>query len=294
MNNNADSLLVSAIIITHNRKELLVRAIESVKRQSYPHIECIVVDDNSTDGTREYLESLDGIRYIRIDAEESRGGNYARNKGILASKGAYIALLDDDDAWLEEKIEKQMALALEKQGDVVYCGTTTELIKGESVRQFTSLPQPDMQGNLYPKILLTIHCTTTSHLLIKKDTLVKVGMFDESLRFWQDYELTIRLAKVTPFYFVNEPLCLYRKDETDKHRLTNNYEQWKVAVDSIYEKYRKDYESLSFFDRTYVHKIWIRDGLKRAKKSRLKWIHFKLKISFLLLGLINLPRKVRK
>ena len=88
---------VSAIITTHNRLELLKRAINSVKTQTYPNIECIIVSDNSSDGTDEYCSSLDDVIFISIPSKESRGGNYARNLGIKKSKGEYVAFLDDDD-----------------------------------------------------------------------------------------------------------------------------------------------------------------------------------------------------
>lgn len=94
--------LVSAIITTHNRLSLLKRAVESALSQTYKNIEVIVVDDASTDGTPEYCNELP-LRYIYIPKEESRGGNHARNLGILAAKGEYVAFLDDDDYWLPRK-----------------------------------------------------------------------------------------------------------------------------------------------------------------------------------------------
>ena len=100
---------VSAIITTHNRCDLLVRAIESVLSQTYREQECIVVDDASVDDTSEVCKRYPVI-YLQIPKEESRGGNYARNLGIKASKGKYCAFLDDDDYWLPTKIEKQVEL----------------------------------------------------------------------------------------------------------------------------------------------------------------------------------------
>ena len=113
--------LVSAVIITHNRKDLVMRAIESVLTQTYTNIECIVVDDASTDGTVELLSSSEDINYIYIPKSESRGGNHARNVGIAASHGVYVAFLDDDDYWLPTKIEKQLEQKKKKKCGVVYC-----------------------------------------------------------------------------------------------------------------------------------------------------------------------------
>ena len=99
--------LVSAIITTHNRAELLTRAIESVLGQTYQEMEVIVVDDASTDNTSDVCAKYP-IKYIYIPEAESQGGNYARNLGIRAAKGEYCAFLDDDDYWL-------MCIDLKKQ-----------------------------------------------------------------------------------------------------------------------------------------------------------------------------------
>ena len=98
---------VSVIITTKNRKDLLKRAIESVKKQTYKNIELIVINDGSTDGTNEMLEKMK-VKTIYIEPNKSKGGNYARNLGVINTDGEYIAFLDDDDEWMPTKIEKQV------------------------------------------------------------------------------------------------------------------------------------------------------------------------------------------
>lgn len=212
--------MVSAIITTHNRKELLKRAIESVLAQTYKDLECIVVDDASTDGTNELCQSYP-VQYIYIPKEESKGGNHARNIGIKASKGTYCAFLDDDDYWLPEKIEKQRALIQEKQCELVYCGRRLEYILPEITQYKDCLPDPRWCGNMQ-KLILQYICCTTSTILASRQALINVDFFDESLRYWQEYELTIRLAQRHPFYFINECLCVYRINVGDTDRLTNH------------------------------------------------------------------------
>ena len=102
--------LFSAIITTRNRKELLEKAIESVLSQTVKDVECVVVDDASEDGTKETYEKDPRIVYVRIDAKDSRGGNYARNQGIAHATGEFLTFLDDDDTWASDKLEKQLAL----------------------------------------------------------------------------------------------------------------------------------------------------------------------------------------
>ena len=108
--NTGENILVSAIIVTHNRLPLLKRAVKSVENQTYDNIELIVVDDASDDGTNIYGDELikRGYKYLYIDKEHSKGGNHARNVGIKNSTGEYIALLDDDDYWKSYKTEKQV------------------------------------------------------------------------------------------------------------------------------------------------------------------------------------------
>jgi glycosyltransferase involved in cell wall biosynthesis len=102
------SIAVSVVIPTYNRASLLGRAIKSVLEQTYQDFEIIVVDDASTDNTEEVVRNLRDrrIRYLRH--EKNRGGSAARNTGIRAAWGQYIAFQDSDDEWLPEKLKKQM------------------------------------------------------------------------------------------------------------------------------------------------------------------------------------------
>lgn len=260
--------LVTAIITTHNRLELLKRAIESVFAQTYNNIELIVVDDASTDGTSKYC-TQQPLRYIFIPKEESKGGNYARNQGIRAAKGKYVAFLDDDDYWLPTKIEKQVALIESKDCELVHCGRKLEIVRGEGVTYRDLLPNPLEYGDMHKKILLTI-CTTTTNILAKRDALFEVGLFDENLRFWQEYELTIRLAQRKPFYFVNEVLSVYRIDTSDCHRLTNKYEKWKDAVRYIHKKHARLYGRLNSIERFRVKLLVMNDAALRCKSAGMK------------------------
>lgn len=259
--------LVSVIITTHNRQELLSRAIESVLLQSYQNIECIVVDDASEDGTKEYCESIECINYVRISKDESKGGNYARNLGIKNALGEYIAFLDDDDYWLPEKIEKQINLLIEKQCSLVFCGRKLEYVKeNREISYREDLPKPEYKGDLSTEILMSI-CTTTSAIFVKRDMLFEVGLFDENLKFWQEYELSIRLAQKTFFYFVNEPLVVYRVDLNDSQRLTNKYYEWMEAVGYIKGKHHKLYNRLTFFQRVRCKRLISNDAVVRCKNS---------------------------
>lgn len=263
--------LVSAVITTHNRKELLVLAIESVLNQTYKNLECIVVDDASDDDTKEYIKKYineNKIRYIYIPKEESKGGNYARNLGIQNAKGDYIAFLDDDDEWLSQKIEKQMdAIKEHPETGFVYCGTISEINLDKTLR----IPQEIQndkykEGDLSKEVLVHIICNT-SVILVKKKLLEEIHGFDEELKFWQEYEMCIRLLQNTKAKLVRENLVIYRIFQGDKNRLSNKIEGWEEAVAYILYKHKQLYDKLSKEEEAQ-RKIYLYiDGINRAKKA---------------------------
>lgn len=235
---------VSAIITTHNRCELLKKALKSVLNQTYKNIECIIVNDNSTDDTEEYLSTIKDniVKVINIDSDESRGGNYARNRGIDASEGKYIAFLDDDDLWMPEKIEKQVECFEKNEGlGLVYCGHEDSYLDGRY--RHIVIPSNKMRGSLREEIFAVMICTS-SMMMVPKDILIEVGMFDETVKFWQDYDLCIRICKKYKVDFVDEPLMILRHDINDKYRMSNKLTEWSEAVHQQNKKYSKEINSL--------------------------------------------------
>lgn len=281
--------LVTAIITTHNRLELLKQAVESVKNQSYPNIELIIVDDHSTDGTDEYCKQLSisthNITYIYIPREQSKGGNYARNLGIKNSHGVYIAFLDDDDIWLPEKINLQVQLITDKNCDLVYGNRIVEVIDPNGKSKFyPSKLNPQYEGDVSQAILTDIF-TTTSLILVRKSIFELIGLFDEELKYWQEYELSIRIAQLSPFYAVHQPLIHYRVNHSDNQRLTNKYYGWHKAVKYIHYKHAELYRNLPLYLKLKSHALVWHDAAERCKASDLKiryiyfhslWMAFKI------------------
>ena len=168
--------LVSVIITTYNRFDFLCRAINSVLAQTYKNIEIIVIDDFSTDGTKEKIENYSSlVKYVRN--EENIGLPASRNVGILASAGDYISFLDDDDEILPEKIEKQINIFLTEQDvDVVYCGSI------KKNKNFILENPASLKGNIYPQVLGS--CPNAIHtLLVKRKCFDLIGLFDEECCF---------------------------------------------------------------------------------------------------------------
>lgn len=270
-----NNLLVSAIITTHNRYNLLKRAVKSVFDQTYENIELIVVDDGSDDETKEWCLTQN-LKYIYIPKNESKGGNYARNLGIKHSKGEYVAFLDDDDYWLPEKISKQIELLIKCDCELVHGGRRLEIINSDGSISFKNiLPYVGHGGDMSKRILQTI-CCTTSTICVKRKALIDVGLFDENLKFWQEYELTIRLAQRKPFFYVNEPVTVYRVDYSDSNRLTNKYNSWKEAVNYIRTKHIDLYNRQNKIEKFQTKILILNDAKKRAKSSKLYYTYYRL------------------
>jgi len=198
---------VSVIIPTYNRAHLVGRAIRSVLNQTYQDFEIIVVDDHSTDNTEEVVKSFNDprIRYIRH--EKNRGGSAARNTGIRAARGEYIAFLDDDDYWLPTKVEKQISLFEQAPADVgmVYSGFA---LVNPSCSRIYGLHKPRCRGRLSAKEIFS-WITTTSTMMVRKDFLIQIGGFDERLSVFEDPDLRIRLAQICRFDYIDEVQVLY-------------------------------------------------------------------------------------
>ena len=263
--------LVSIVITTHNRPTLLKRAIDSAVGQTYPKTEIIVVDDASEKETQAVCSQYKNIKYYYIPKEESKGGNHARNLGIKASSGKYVSLLDDDDYWKPEKIEKQVnTLESNPQCGICY----TDYYREEVCPDGSTILHEDkinrlFQGDMHVKIWACI-IITTSKIMARRDILIQIGIFDEELGFWQDYELLMRLSQVTAFINCCETLTIIRDDHKEKGRLTNNYYDWLKAIKYIDNKHKSIYSNAPLKYRI-IYKIFCYcDGYARASKRNLR------------------------
>jgi len=220
---------VSVIIPTHNRAGLLEQAVRSVLGQTYHDLELIVVDDGSTDDTRARVASFARDARVRYEYQERSGPSRARNIGIRASAGSYIAFLDDDDVWLPEKLTKQMAiLSAQHDVDVAYCGFTW--IDAEGNVMPLVYRRPERRGTLYEDLMYgNVIAGSGSSVLLRSKCFVGVGLFDESLRVYEDQDMWRRLALAgCEFVFVDETLLHIRRHDFGSQR-----DRARVAADSL-------------------------------------------------------------
>jgi len=209
--------LVSVIIPTYRRGNLLRRAIDSVLAQSWTHWELIVVDDASPDDSVSSMVSEFADPRMRcIRHERNQGAPAARNTGIRAAKGKYIALLDSDDEWLPEKLEVQLALFEDSSsGDigVVVCNIISVRTVGGKVVDRSLVGKRPLSGYVYPTLLGRRNMRPTSTILIKSAILDHDKLFDETLESSQEYDLLVRLARDHHFETAGQRLVLMHLHE---------------------------------------------------------------------------------
>ncbi len=213
--------LVSVVIPTYGRNEHLPNALESVIDQCYPEIELLVVDDGSpepiTEAIGEYsFSELRSVTFIRH--HRNRGANAARNTGIRAAEGEYIAFLDDDDSWHDEKISKQVKAFLSAPPDVgvVYNGKRTEHPNG------TTIMNAEAEGDVLQALFRGVTFGQFSSIMVDADVIDTVGLPDERFPAWQDREWFFRLAKHCHFKPVPEILTYKQVGLSDN--ITKNFE----------------------------------------------------------------------
>jgi len=212
-----DAELISVVVPAYNREASIARSIHSVLRQTWPHMEVIVIDDCSQDGTVAVVEAIADPRVRIVRMERNGGPSVARNRGIAEASGRWVAFQDSDDEWLPDKLNQQMARIAEMGADCVaaYCGMAVEggLSDSKDARLHVRyLPRSDItrtEGDLR-EVLDSTSLVSTQMLVARKDTLQAIDGFDEDLNALEDWELSIRLAEQGPFAFVDRILVIQR------------------------------------------------------------------------------------
>lgn len=239
---------ISVIIPTYNRESTIKRSIESVVSQTYPVLEILIVDDGSTDETIAVIEKEYAGRNIKIIRQNHKGAQAARNAGIKAARGKYIAFLDSDDEWLPEKLELQVE-ALKKDESAIICGDGYMQIDWrngipEAYRKLGIKQQPrnrkrlrlsGKSGFAY-KYILRESFINFSSLLVSKENLMKIGLLDERVPSFQEWDTAIRLGKTNKFVFIQRPLFVYHMHDGDT--ISKNVKKDIDGREYICEKYQ--------------------------------------------------------
>ncbi len=255
---NKKKILVSVIIPTHNRVNMLVRAVKSVLNQTFKNFELIIVDDASEEkeATKKTIKELKDkrIRYY-YKTREPHNSSSTRNEGIKLAKGEFIAFLDDDDEWLPKKLEKQLDF-FKKDPEIVLVYTRKYFIKDNKLTL-----KKDVNSNVFGRVSLrdlAFSEITPSTVMIRKRCISECGFFDENLDCAGDREFWIRISRCGRIGFSPEYLIKYHI-----HKSPNTSSNNKKKI--ISEKY--------FINKYF--KVLKREGLLGVYTYRLGSLYFK-------------------
>jgi glycosyltransferase involved in cell wall biosynthesis len=247
----------------YNRAALLKRAVNSVLAQTLTDFELIIVDDGSTDDTAGVLRQFSDVRIRLLRNDENEGAARARNRGIQAARGEWVAFLDSDDEWLPQRLECQME-AMERgstEAAVAYCPIVVHSRKGGKVSQpLRALPE----GAVLDDLLRNLRPPTASAFMVKRRALLEVGGFDEAMSSGHDIDLWLRLAQEGyHFSACNEALVVWhwhdqKRVSTDPGALVQGYELFQQRWGPVMK------QQIGY------------DGYCRWKKRRSYWIRLVL------------------
>ena len=272
-NKKCMEIKVSVIIPTLNRRELITRALDSVVSQTYPIHEIIVVDNGSTDNT--ILMLSENYPFVKILKEKRLGVSSARNTGIRAAKGDWLALLDSDDAWHTTKIERQLDCYSSIGKDCRLIHTSEIWYKnGKLLNQ--KKKHKKLGGNIFSECV-KLCCVSPSSSLIRKDIFSDVGYFDEELPACEDYDFWLRISCREEVLFVDEPLTI--KYGGHKDQLSKKYwgmDRFRViALEKIINqgKLTEDQFNIAFQSLLLRLRI-IYEGAKKRKNIKIEKMYW--------------------
>lgn len=246
-----DNVKISVVIPTHNRSALLSAAVNSVLTQTFSDLELIVVNDHSSDDTVEVVRAIPDERIKLVNHNGASGGSAARNTGIIAARGSYIAFLDDDDEWVPEKLEEQLR---DSDGfDAVLCGA---IQKGAN-RVDRSFPDHDVTPDVLRRGF--IYAGGTSNIMLRRGCATE-NLFDETLPNGQDWDFLIRLSRSYKVRYMHRPLVIY--NDGGHVRITNRPRG--MAADQLENRLKVVYKH-----RALLGDYWFKYHIARLTLSHL-------------------------
>ena len=233
--------LVSIIVRTKDRPQLLKRALQSIVSQTFRPVEVVLVNDGGCELDSGELRTLLGdvsLNYLRL--EKNTGRAHAGNVGIGNAKGEYIGFLDDDDEFCPEHVSKLISAI--RHGDCAVCYTDSEIVDREydfSSGEFTETGRRlffSRDFSLYD--LLIENYIPLINILIERDTLLSIGMFDETLMAYEDWDMLIRVASHHAFRHIRQVTAQYIQWSRE-HQIAQRSEHWAVLEEEYYKVVKK-------------------------------------------------------
>jgi len=271
MSNEQENPLVSVVIPTYKRPDMLGRAIDSVLNQTYDNIEIIVVDDNDEDSehrkeTEDFMKKyadVDNLVYLKH--KKNKGGSAARNTGIRNSSGEFISFLDDDDEFLPNKINQQLGklLKMDNEYGAISCGYV-EINNGDK-----KITQKLPEGNLKLEILqMKVSLKGGSTLLFRKEIFDNIGFFDDEFIRHQDYEFLVRFFRFYKMTTINLVLSKIYTDNNENKLAPHKL----IKVKEMYlDKFQADICNFGNKKSNKIYQIhWLEVSLLFLENKNLK------------------------
>lgn len=261
--------LISIIIPTYNRYNLLEKTINSVLNQTYKNWELIIVDDGSTDGTDVLVNELSNKdSRIRYYWQKNSGESVARNKGFHLAKGDYIGYLDSDDIWHERNLSEKLNALLDSDGKIAGVFSSVKLINREGdfissspVGIISDLSQLSFERFIDGSPIYG----GPSNVLFKREVISRIGGFNESIQYGEDQLFFLNIRKIFDFIYIDEPLLYYRI-----HGLNQSLHIKKENVSTLFAN---RIEILEMFSDSFggVHSELINQTIFSLRSSKFSW-----------------------
>lgn len=224
---------ISVIIPTFNRGNLIENSINSVLNQTYKNLEIIVVDDGSTDNTKDIVEKIQDERIKYIKLTENKGGSNARNVGIKNSNGKYISFQDSDDIYYPDKLELQFKNIINKNSNLDFC--KIKVIFNESYSCFYPNSRQEnsiSKGNIFNELISKGNFISTQAILIKRKFMIKY-LFDPFIPRLQDFDLILRMIPKVKISYTKKVLV---ELHIQKDSITLSRKKLRKAVNILLKK----------------------------------------------------------
>ncbi len=232
----------SVIIATYNRAYVLWRAIQSVLAQTYPFFEVLVVDDGSEDETEKLVQQFTDPRLYYFRLPQNQGASAARNFGLKKAKADLVAYLDSDNVWYNDFLETMdKAFSKHKDKVLIFCKKNYRLTLVENgqekrVRDEFSYSRRyfDLKRLWQRRILID-----TNTICHRRQEIIDLGGWDENIKFWEDWELALRISTKYPkgFFYLNRTLLDYEQ-KIDLSRAEQTFALWEKEEKKIFKKYK--------------------------------------------------------
>ena len=243
---------ISIIIPTYNRANLITRSINSVLNQTYNNIEVLVIDDGSTDNTKNEINKIKDSRIRYIKLRKRRRANFARNIGIKKSFGEYITFQDSDDIYHKDKLEKQLNNLIINKSDLDFCKILTHFYSGIKFTIPTKKQEKRILNNKIFNELSYGNFISTQSILVKKKYIQKY-LFDTQLPRLQDYDLVLRMVPKIKVSYTQEILVDLYKQKDSISFSRNKIEKAKELLSK--KTYDFDSEHQKIFINSLKHNI---------------------------------------